>query len=162
MERQKKWNEKEIQMILLRCLPARKYNLPNFQPYGWYEADILSITQAGYIYEYEIKTSISDFKADFKNKRYKHMLLDGKLKKSYENIPRKFFFVCPEGLLDVNDIPPYAGLIYVIESQYNMRLKTVKDAPTNRLATKISVKDKERIFVSLYWRYINLWCGKYA
>lgn len=149
-------------MILLRCLPARKYNLPNFQPYGWYEADILSITQAGYIYEYEIKTSISDFKADFKNKRYKHMLLDEKRKISYGNIPRKFYFVCPEGLLDVNDIPPYAGLIYVYVGEYDTWLKTIRDAPTNRHAAKISAKDKERIFVSLYWRYINLWLKKYA
>lgn len=154
---------------MLRCLPARKYNLPNFQPYGWYEADILSITQSDYIYEYEIKTSASDFKADFKNKRYKHRILAGDFRQHYYSspgcpcaIPRKFFFVCPEGLLDISDVPPYAGLIYIIEREYYVQIKTIKDAPTNKLATKISEKDKERIFVSLYWRYIRLWSEKYA
>jgi len=159
----KKWTEKEIQLILLLHLPSRKYNIPNFQPFGWYEADILSITQSDYIYEYEIKTSSTDFCADFTNKRYKHMLLEGKLKPSYHNIPRKFFFVCPDGLIDISRIPQYAGLVYVCVSEYgNQRLKIIKDAPTNKSATKISTKDKERIFVSLYWRYIRLWREKYA
>lgn len=44
----------------------RRSNLvfPNIYIGSW-EADILEITKSGYTYEYEVKISKSDFKADF-------------------------------------------------------------------------------------------------
>lgn len=79
---------------------------------GWGESDFLSITRAGLITECEIKRSRSDFKADFKKKQ-KHELLAKR-----KNSPvQYFYYVCPEGIIDVKDLPPYAGLIHVFASQ---------------------------------------------
>lgn len=45
-----------------------------------YEADILAVSRAGYAYEYEIKISQADFRADLK-KKCKHASLSGQVKK---------------------------------------------------------------------------------
>jgi hypothetical protein len=39
---------------------------PNMDTITGYEADILAVTRAGYAYEYEIKLSLADFRADMK------------------------------------------------------------------------------------------------
>lgn len=38
--------------------------LPNYTPKTWFECDLFAVTKAGYMREYEIKTSRADFKAD--------------------------------------------------------------------------------------------------
>lgn len=38
--------------------------------FGGHEADLVRITRSGYLYEYEIKRSWTDFKADFKKSRF--------------------------------------------------------------------------------------------
>lgn len=53
---------------------------PNMDTITGYEADILAITKAGYAYEYEVKLTLADFRADL-NKRCKHASLSGKVKK---------------------------------------------------------------------------------
>jgi hypothetical protein len=86
--------------------------LPNFY-YNKFEMDLFRLLPSGYIYEYEIKISKSDFKQDFMKSNYhsgyynkKHDLIkSGKL-------ANKFFFVCPENLIEIDEIPDYAGLIY--------------------------------------------------
>jgi len=63
-----------IQKALYRLLKQRPYNFLNTFFFG-NESDFLSFTTGGYLYEYEIKVSRSDFKADFKKERFK-MLSD--------------------------------------------------------------------------------------
>ena len=64
--------EKEIQNALYSYCSQKQheYMIPNFHIY--FEADFLSVTKAGFINEYEIKCTRSDFKAEFKNKKAKH------------------------------------------------------------------------------------------
>ena len=88
------------------------------------EADFLSVNGSRFITEYEIKTSRSDFKADFK-KEFKHKMMkgegerkwyDSKLKKwlkSTKPFVNYFYYVVPEGLIKPEEVPAYAGLIYV-------------------------------------------------
>ena len=102
------------------------------------ECDFLSVSKAGLLTEYEIKTSRSDFKADFRNKPSKHKRMAGEpisvqkynSEKSNENYRKGlqavydeyeelqdpfvnyFYFVCPEGLIKPEELPEYAGLIY--------------------------------------------------
>ena len=45
-----------------------------FTGYGLSECDVISISKSDYIYEYEIKISRSDFKADFNKPKHKFML----------------------------------------------------------------------------------------
>lgn len=192
---------KDIQNKLRQKFDTHKYILENSYVYDW-ESDFFSITSSGYAVEIELKTSVSDFKADFK-KENKHKVLDLKLrgektylskgynkyyyeyeelktllidgKRAYDEetrsykqvpsgvirkgtietndiknflknkcnatytqlssgisikplpkIPNKFYYLCPKGLIKVEQIPSYAGLYYIDES---MRVTEVKKAP---------------------------------
>lgn len=51
------------------------YQLTNSYIFGW-ESDYFGVAkQSGYTYEIEVKISVSDFRADFKNKTFKHRCL---------------------------------------------------------------------------------------
>jgi hypothetical protein len=106
-----------------------------FQPYCYSEMDVVSMTSALRIFEYEIKMSRGDFSADFRNKPEKHERMKNgdseylwRGNKSF--VPNYFYFVCPENLLPIEIIPEYSGLIYLNDkgNKWN-RLYIVKDAP---------------------------------
>lgn len=119
--------EKEIQEVIGTHNFSKKHSpiTFNFQGEGLGECDVISISKSGYVYEYEIKVSRSDFKADFK-KTWKHEKLinleplrildewmNGKKtggKVTQVIIPNYFYYVTPPGMLKVDEIPPYAGL----------------------------------------------------
>ncbi len=105
--------------------------------YGDFECDFFVYTKSKLSIEFEVKISKSDFKADAE-KVLKHKWLksafDGKRKDLFEDntdikmtakIPNKFYYVVPAGLLNIKDIPYYAGLIWV--GKYG--LKFIKKAP---------------------------------
>jgi hypothetical protein len=88
--------------------------IPNFY-LGWYEMDLCKIMKSGYVVEYEIKISRSDFFADFKKDNgYKHSRLQ-----TNTSFCNRFFFVTPKGLLKPDEIPTYAGLIEYSEGTTN-------------------------------------------
>ena len=120
-----KWTEESIQDVLEKkylSKSSKKYELFNLFVFDW-ESDYLCITKTGYIHEVEIKISREDFFNDFKNKTDKHnLLVEGK-----ENASPNYFYYCvPENLISANEIPEYAGLIYVINEE---QIKIVKNAP---------------------------------
>lgn len=94
-----------------------------------HEADVFAINGTEYMWEFEIKTSRGDFKGDFKKKRKHHYLStrfafkrkylkdkNGKRTKEWRPlfyIPNRFYYVCEEGMIEKNEVPEYAGLIYV-------------------------------------------------
>ena len=61
-----KLSERLIQKKLYHRLFGNRLVLPNFTPNGWFECDIWVLTKSGYGREYEIKLTVSDFKADAK------------------------------------------------------------------------------------------------
>ena len=77
---------------------------------GGSEQDVLSILKSGYISEFEVKVSRSDFKADAKKRKW--FFFENRIERS---IPNYFYYVCPEGLINTDEIQDYAGLIYVNE-----------------------------------------------
>lgn len=95
-----------------------------------WESDYLSLTKSGYLYEGEVKISKSDFKADFKKEK-KHLLLEtkynGKSLSDKDLCPHYFFYAVPEGLIDVSEVPEYAGLVYA--TTYYPYVKWVKKPP---------------------------------
>lgn len=119
--------------------------------YGW-ESDMVSVTKAGLLHEYEVKISRSDFFADFKKARRtmkyppktdplwyrkgevvtvsRHDLIQSG---PNEKRPNYFWFVVPKDLVTLDEVPPYAGLIYVSECSYEwadyLNLSVVRDAP---------------------------------
>lgn len=81
--------------------------LPNFF-YGHTECDVFKINGSDFVVEYEIKISRNDFFADLK-KKDKHEKLCGGVDKY---CPNRFYYVTPENLVTIDEIPPYAGLLH--------------------------------------------------
>lgn len=124
-----------------------------------FEADLLAMTQAGYVHEVEIKVSRADFKKDFekagmhndtgkwtgwKPNTQKHQLIkDGKL-------ANYFWFAAPAGLIKPEEIPPYAGLIEVLQGYRNIAVVSVK-APKIH-GTKVPDKFKSKLLESMMYR----------
>jgi hypothetical protein len=139
-----------------------------------WESDFFSVTKSGYIYEVEVKISKSDFTADFV--KFKHKLFEGRnqtevikeakyryskrwkknVRKAPEKkvnlqeikMPNKFFFACPDGLISVDEVPEYAGLIYVTDNEATI----IKQAP---VLHKRKEDIKELLFSKYQWGYIN-------
>jgi hypothetical protein len=103
---------------------------------GLGECDVISISKSDYIYEYEVKISRSDFKADFKKEKHQ-LMLEGKgtkerLIKENNTIdtwyltPNYFYFVVPRDLISIEEVPEYAGLMYMDE---NLQFEIIKKSP---------------------------------
>lgn len=101
-----------------------KWQSPNAYLFEW-ESDFISVTRAGLVHEFEIKVSRSDYLADFKkHKHARQVLQTGKMKivshvpgwtREYDCArPNYFWYVIPEGLVHVEEIPDYAGLLTVV------------------------------------------------
>lgn len=130
------------------------------------------MSKSGYTYEFEIKISRSDFKADFK-KVEKHTLLG--MKENFKVIPghywegrryspahtdvrildrrkltpNRFYYVTPKGLLTVSDIPEYAGLLEI----EGKKVRITKTAP---LLHKEKQDLTQTLLQKFYWAYRNL------
>lgn len=123
------WSEKKAQTILENYFLSKNtklYEMSNLFVFDW-ESDYLTITRSGVIYEIEIKISRADFQNDFKHKEDKHMLLESKtLSDMHPNsCPNYFYYAVPDGLIKTEEVPEYAGLIYLNPWGVNI----VKDAP---------------------------------
>lgn len=125
-------NEKEIQTILGEYLFSKHYSpiVTNFTGHGLSECDLLAISKSDLIYEYEIKTTISDFKADQK-KITKHQNLKHKITGTYKDwttIPNYFYYTTPKEISNTIKelLPNYAGLISIDK---NKNIETIKKAP---------------------------------
>lgn len=116
------FTEKEIIEQLRFFMSQPRYKLDNLYVFGW-ESDCLLLTRSGYWYEFEVKISRSDFKNDFKNKREKHSILSSV---SDTKKPNYFYYIVPEGLVEPNEVPEYAGLLYIKRGR---GINNVKAAP---------------------------------
>ena len=159
--------EQTIQKRLNHFFASWKYNVDGLFVFSW-ESDKLLWTKAGYIYEFEIKISRSDFKADFKHKIAKHVVLSSAMpgeqvldkslfeefasqkRKKYHDLsdqylrewfdrdmdvkdkkmPNYFYYAVPEGLIQPDEVPPYAGLLWLTkEYKYGGGIIRKKQAP---------------------------------
>lgn len=118
--------------------------MPRYTPTGWWECDLFHITERSYSMEFEVKLTVADFRRDAeKSKRVlwtnaqweeqykargdairnklppppeppnerKHDLLAAGDPRG----PSSFYYVTPEGLLDKEPLPPWAGWIEIYE-----------------------------------------------
>ena len=139
---------------------SNHYVFPNTY-IGHYECDILEITKAGYAYEYEVKTSRSDFKSDANKiwkSRYHNTIISIKsdLIKQGKRV-NHFYYVCPANLIRVNEIPEYAGLIYVKTYEHSacVDYRIIKNAP-KLSKEKLGGKLLDKCFKSTYYRFHKL------
>lgn len=103
-----------------------------------FEADILKISKLGYTIEYEIKISRGDFFIDALKSRWVgsdgeppryfdapiHRVIKHDLLQSGATV-NKFYYVVPDGLVGVDEVPSYAGLIFTKQEFFQV----VKTAP---------------------------------
>lgn len=150
-------NEKHIQNALYHWCDQKNHSIiaPNFNcDFG--EVDLLSITRAGFVFDHEIKISRSDFKADFRNKDWKHYRYDQAPKENTRRCPNYFIFVVPAGLLKLEEIPHYAGLMYWRESKFHCfgTFDVIKKPP--RLHSEpVRFEILQKLARSLMFRYWN-------
>jgi hypothetical protein len=165
----------EIYDVIITSLTQRQFPifLTTFAGCGFQEADVLGINKNGYIYEFEVKRSRADFFAEFRNKEHKHRLLKDrkaihvydewkngkKTGNSYERIliPNRYYFVCEDGLIAPNEVPEYAGLLY-IEKGCLLEKKPAKLLHKNKANTEIyervaTVLSQRIIYGCSYYSY---------
>lgn len=105
---------------IMREQHRRAICLPRYTPIGWWECDVAELTASGYLREYEVKLTRSDFRADAgkgrerfegwgkpKIEENKHALLAA----GSPTGPNTFYFVTSRGLIDRTELPIWAGLI---------------------------------------------------
>ena len=127
-----------------------------------FEADILEITSSNYAYEYEVKLSKADFKNDAKKScttangelLAKHELLQSGERVNY------FSFIVPEGMIGIEDVPAWAGLVYFKEkvARNGIRYCTFKHLKPRYLLAKehFSMDRLTQLFESIYLKYYTL------
>jgi hypothetical protein len=125
----------------------------------WNEMDLAVVTQAGYLWEYEIKVSQSDWNRD-NQKRCRQERF-----RQWAAPVKRFHYVYARGLVCPDWVHEDTGLIeaaWHISSGYRakegervLRLRTVR-APKDRKVEKIPDRDKEAIQRAIYCRYWRL------
>lgn len=150
-------NAKDIERYLENKYCNAEYTVPNVYFFNW-ESDFLVVQKSGLILEVEIKVTTGDFRADFL-KREKHKILRDKESTCFVNgeetnrpiktyfYPNKFFYCCPEGLIKPEEVPEYAGLLYVNEFG---GIKEVKKAP---YLHKDKLDYSKRLITKFYYGY---------
>lgn len=112
---------KNIEAALVMYLYEKGHSpiTTRFTGMGLQECDVISVSKSDYIYEYEIKISRQDFKKDFIKEKHNHILNE---KFTYTRKGELLFRVCnyfnyvvPKDLVTIEEVPEYAGLIYINE-----------------------------------------------
>ena len=110
---------KNIESALVMYLYEKSHSpiTTRFTGMGLQECDVISVSKSDYIYEYEIKISRQDFKKDFIKEKHSHILNE---KFTYIRKGDQLFRVCnyfnyvgPKDLVSIDEVPTYAGLIYI-------------------------------------------------
>lgn len=115
------YTEMRIQDGLRNFMSSPRFFLRNMYVFGW-ESDVLILTNSGYWYEIEIKISRADFHNDQKHKsnKFNYIADEGTWNK-----PHYFYYAVPEGMISPEEVPSFAGLIYMHRS----RPEVIKKAP---------------------------------
>ncbi len=125
-------NERTIQIRLMEEVLSNKNHkvaVPNSTMLLYHEADLLSVTKAGLVHEFEIKLAKSDYNREFKKKKRKHWFLENaKRPGASRAVANYFWFVTYD--LDIEP-PEYAGWIKVtpVNGVDRLRLWEKKPAP---------------------------------
>lgn len=151
------------------------YGLSHFN-----ESDLLRVTKRGYVYEYEIKHSIRDLRADRRKKKkhwtyqycFEHKLRpkDTSIMSKGHLVPKQFWYVFALGENQqrltgeqVQElIPPYAGLMYAFcrrpryagsgEDILHCGLNTIRGAP-ELSKEKLGDKLLPGLMEKMYYKY---------
>lgn len=135
--------------------------LPNSNVLGW-ESDMIGVTKAGIMHEYEIKLTLADFKADMKKERHQHIERFRRGEKFYEKkypwgtykcdvlLPANYFwYVVPKELASKIILPEYAGLLVIQTGR-----AIIKETPAPRM-------HREKITEKQLWQMVGSACRRF-
>jgi hypothetical protein len=139
----------------------RNFILPCYTPTRWWECDIFELTKAGYFREYEIKMTRADFFADAKKER---PFRDGGISTTATkhasmgttNGPSRFWFVVPEAMIALNEVPSFAGLIELHTSPRGKISEIERVVAPTLHREKIDPKVESHARATCYWRMHRL------
>lgn len=132
---------KEIESALELYYRNEAYQISNVY-FFHNETDFMAIRKSGLMIGCEIKTSVQDFKCDFKKPRHQHYL-----NRNVQEIENYFYYAVPENLITADMVPEYSGLLYVCEGGW---VKEIKKAPKLHSSKHIFEK---RLFNKMYYGY---------
>ena len=114
--------------------------------FGGGEMDLCVVTQARYLWEVEVKLSLSDWRADEKKSKWKD--------KDRQYVSR-FYYAVPSNLLD--KIPEFVseetGILEIYWHDYWGYRITIHRQSTHKRGTKITERQKARLLSKIYYRY---------
>ena len=135
---------------------------------SWGECDLLSVSNAGYITEYEIKLTLADFKREWRKKRWVGIVenpeIDSIYARDFRKMVKSYYIVVPKKLTEkITPLIPEqigAGIIEILEERawkdapLHRWANEVKPAVANRKAGKLT--DEQRIRLG-YWAAMRYW-----
>jgi len=94
--------------------------------YDW-ESDCLAFNDAGQVIEMEVKLTRADFLADLK--KQKHSAFRCRFGTA-SRVPNKFYYACPWDVIQPEEVPDYAGLVWILNGANGIKTKIIKSAYT--------------------------------
>ena len=141
---------------------------------SWGECDLLAVSEAGYVTEYEIKLTLADFKREWKKKRWiskSGTPDDNYYYRAFRKMVKFYYIVVPEKVSDKVEplIPEHigAGLISIVEKPDWRTLfvgyaTEVQPAIANRKAKKLTDEQRMSLGRLAAMRYWNLARSNYG
>ncbi len=118
-----------------------------------WESDMVEVKKSGLWYEYEIKLSVADYRADFEKKQFGYMHNSLRKHEAYASDqpimlgtrrlipkPKQFYFVVPAGLLDAVKVPSHCGILEFTDpvKSRSWGISVKRYPPTLKPPTKLS------------------------
>lgn len=108
---------KDIQQAICKAeIKKGNHVAENFNYFFAGELDVISVSKSGYVSEFEVKVSRSDFKADAKKRKWQ-WYENPRLQILSAQCPNYFTYVCLKGLIQESDLKDYQGLIWIIDNE---------------------------------------------
>lgn len=165
--------ESLVQVSLFRHLDRKRHKwiCPNVTLFLAHQVDLCSATKAGMLHEYEIKLSRSDFRKDAASKPDKFAAMEACLRgestirrasvwnpKNFYELnargPNFFSYVCPEGMIRVDEVPAYAGVMFFDPEHLRRRLPifAIAKKPTKLHGEPMTAETRATISTALMYR----------
>ena len=136
--------------------------LPNYTPPNWWECDLFAVSKtSSFWYEFEIKLTTADFKKDmfksdrvYRNREWVTLLKHDLLKAKSEAGPSRFYYLLTPKVAERVEIPDYAGLKVIKETNGRVWLEDVKQAPLLHRA-RVAPEIVAKVYEACYWRFWN-------
>jgi hypothetical protein len=138
---------------------------PSSMVLGW-ESDMIVVTKALLVHEFEIKLTHADFLADRKKdkwqqfemwqtgqREYVHTFGAGwQVKMQVQQPPNYFWYACPRGVIDQSEVQPWAGLMVIDKNRNPITVKKAARLHGNPLPAK-GLYQLCGSMNSRYWHY---------